>query len=199
MIPSRVTDPPLVLASTSPYRRELLERLRLPFTCAPPKVDEALRPGELPRPRAERLALAKAQAVARTHTAHVIIGADQVCALEGLILDKPGDAAAALVQLRAQSGRAVRFFSAVAVLHAERRQVEQFVDVTTVQFRALSEAEIEAYVRLDAPFDCAGALRSEALGLSLCERVESEDPTGLVGLPLIRLAASLRALGYALP
>ncbi len=192
-------DPPLVLASTSVYRRSLLERLRLPFTSAAPKVDESLRPGELPRTRAERLALEKAQAVARTHAAHVVIGADQVCSFEGLILDKPGSAQVAREQLRTQSGRAVRFYSAVAVLHAARRQVEQFVDVTTVQFRSLSEAEIEAYLRADQPFDCAGSLRSEALGLSLCERIESEDPSGLIGLPLIRLAASLRALGYALP
>ena len=111
----------------------------------------------------------------------------------------PADARAARAQLQAQSGHAVQFFSAVAVVHLERGHVDRFVDTTTVQIRTLSNAEIEAYVKADEPYDCAGSLRSEALGLSLCERVESEDPTGLIGLPLIRLAASLRSCGYPLP
>ena len=192
-------DPPLVLASTSVYRRELLERLRLPFVSVRPEVEETLRPGEEPLARAERLALEKAQAVARAHPQDVVIGADQVAACNGAILDKPADARAARAQLQAQSGHAVQFFSAVAVVHLERGHVDRFVDTTTVQIRTLSNAEIEAYVKADEPYDCAGSLRSEALGLSLCERVESEDPTGLIGLPLIRLAASLRSCGYPLP
>ena len=191
--------PGLILASTSVYRRQLLERLRLPFTVIRPEVDEARRPGEYPQPRAERLALEKAQAVARRQTAHVVIGADQVAAYDGVILDKPGHMDAARAQLRAQSGRAVQFFSAVALVHAERGYTDGFVDRTTVVFRTLSAAEIDAYLAADAPYDCAGSLRSEALGLSLCERIETVDPTGLIGLPLIRLAASLRACGYALP
>ncbi len=153
----------------------------------------------MPRPRAERLALAKARAVAQAHPAELVIGADQVAACEGAILDKPGQPEAARAQLRAQSGRAVQFFSAVALVHAQRGHTETFVDLTTVRFRALSDAEIEAYLAADQPYDCAASLRSEALGISLCERIETQDPTALVGLPLIRLAASLRSCGFALP
>jgi septum formation protein len=191
--------PGLILASTSVYRRQLLERLRLPFTAVAPRVDEDREAGEPAARRAERLALKKAQAVAQQHRAQVVIGADQVASCEGTILDKPGDAPAARAQLRAQSGRTVEFFSAVAVVHAERGFVDQFIDRTAVVFRSLSAAEIEAYLIADAPFDCAGSLRSEALGLSLVERIEAVDPTGLIGLPLIRLAAALRSCGYALP
>jgi septum formation protein len=193
------TAPGLILASTSVYRRQLLERLQVPFTVSRPDVDELGRPGEAPRPRAERLALEKAQAVAREHPAQLVIGADQVAACEGAILDKPGHAELARAQLRAQSGRAVQFFSAVALVHAERGYTEGFVDLTTVVFRSLSDAEIEAYLAADQPYDCAGSLRSEALGISLCERIETQDPTALMGLPLIKLAASLRSCGYALP
>jgi septum formation protein len=191
--------PGLILASTSIYRRQLLERLRIPFSVIRPQVDEAQRPGELPVQRATRLALEKAQAVARKHPAHVVIGADQVASCDGAILDKPGNAAAARTQLQAQSGRAVDFYSAVAIVHADLGFADDFVDRTTVVFRSLSAAEIEAYLAADAPYDCAGSLRSEALGLTLCERIETLDPTALIGLPLIRLAASLRSCGYALP
>ena len=191
--------PALILASTSPYRRELLERLKLPFTTARPEVDERPVAGEAPRARAERLALAKADAVAARHPAAVVIGADQVAACGELILDKPGNAGAARAQLRTQSGRSVQFYSAVAVVHAGRAQHDCFTDLTTVVLRALSDAEIDAYVAADEPFDCAGSLRSESLGISLCERIDSQDPTGLIGLPLIRLAAALRPFGYALP
>lgn len=193
------TTPELILASTSTYRRELLARLRLPFSPRRPEVDEAQRPGEGPLSRAERLALAKAEAISALESAAVVIGADQVASCEGQILDKPGHAAAARAQLRHQSGKAVLFYSAVAVVCPERRYSDHFVDLTTVILRTLSEAEIEAYVAADRPFDCAGSLRSEGLGVSLCERIESIDPTGLIGLPLIRLAASLRSCGYALP
>ena len=191
--------PGLILASTSVYRRELLGRLGLPFTVARPLVDEGPLPDEFPLPRARRLALAKAFAVAQLEPRSVIVGADQVAACDGRILDKPGGAAAAREQLRAQSGRAVQFHSAVAVVHAGSGFSDCFVDLTTVIFRTLSDTEIEAYIAADQPFDCAGSLRSEALGLALCERIETLDPTGLIGLPLIRLAASLRSCGYALP
>ena len=191
--------PGLILASSSVYRRALLERLHLPFTVMAPRVDEAQSPGEPAMRRAERLALEKAQAVASQHRTQVVIGADQVASCDGVILDKPGNAHAARAQLKAQSGRAVDFSSAVAVVHAERGYIDQFVDRTTVRFRALSAAEIEAYLIADAPYDCAGSLRSEALGLSLCDGIDATDPTGLIGLPLIRLAASLRSCGYALP
>jgi septum formation protein len=192
-------SPGLILASTSVYRRELLARLRIPFSVHRPEVDEAPLAEEDPRQRAERLALAKAEAVARREPSSVIIGADQVAACGGLVLDKPGNIDTARVQLRRQSGRPVQFYSAVAVVHAARGHVDRFVDLTTVVFRQLGAAEIDAYLAADQPYDCAGSLRSEALGLCLCERIETHDPTALVGLPLIRLAASLRSCGYALP
>lgn len=191
--------PPILLASTSPYRRELLARLRLPFEAQPPQVDEAGLPGEPPRERARRLALAKAAALAARHPGHVVIGSDQVAECEGEVLGKPGDAARARDQLARQSGRAVVFHTAVAVLRRESGFQDEFVDTTTVHLRPLTAAEIEAYVAADAPFDCAGSMRSESLGAALCERIVSDDPTGLVGLPLIRLAASLRACGCSLP
>jgi septum formation protein len=191
--------PALILASTSRYRQELLGRLRLPFEALAPGVDEASRAGEAPEARAQRLSLAKAEAVAQGHPGQVVIGADQVASCEGRILDKPGDAATARAQLRAQSGREVRFYSAVAVLCRQTGFRAQFVDLTTVTLRVLDEAAISAYLEADHPYDCAGSLRSERLGIALCERIESSDPTGLIGLPLIRLSAVLRDCGYALP
>lgn len=191
--------PALILASTSPYRKDLLARLGLPFTVQRPDVDEQAIGGEPPQLRAERLALAKATAVAANHARAVIIGADQVASCGGSILDKPGNAQVARAQLQAQSGRSVLFHSAVAIVDKVRGTRECFTDLTTVVMRTLSTADIDAYIAADQPFDCAGSLRSEKLGISLCERIESEDPTGLIGLPLIRLCAALRACGYALP
>ena len=191
--------PLLILASTSRYRQELLGRLRLPFEALAPGVDEASRDREAPEARAARLSLAKAEAVAASHPVAVVIGADQVAACEGRILDKPGDAANARTQLRYQSGRAVEFYSAVAVVSRQRGFRAQFVDLTRVRLRPLSEADISAYLEADHPYDCAGSLRSERLGIALCERIDSSDPTGLIGLPLIRLSAILRDCGYALP
>lgn len=193
------TAPGLILASTSRYRQELLGRLRLPFETRSPGVAETALPGEAPEARATRLALAKAEAVAARHAGEVVIGADQVAACEGRILDKPGDAEHALEQLRHQSGQRVQFYSAVAVVCAQRGWRSEFVDLTTVTLRPLTEEGISAYLTADQPYDCAGSLRSEKLGISLCERIESNDPTGLLGLPLIRLAAILRECGYALP
>lgn len=181
------------------YRRELLARLRLPFEVRRPQVDEGRWPAERPPQRAERLALAKAEAVAALAPAAVVIGADQVASCEDKILDKPGDATAARLQLRLQSGRAVQFYSAVAVLWRERAYADCFMDQTRVVLRVLSDAEIDAYLAADQPYDCAGSLRSESLGVSLCESIATSDPTALIGLPLIRLAASLRACGYRLP
>jgi 7-methyl-GTP pyrophosphatase len=193
------TAPGLILASTSVYRRELLARLRLPFEVRRPQVDEGPLPTEGPPQRAQRLALAKAGAVATLAPAAVVIGADQVASCEEQILDKPGNAAAARLQLRLQSGRAVQFYSAVAVLWRERAYADCFMDRTSVVLRVLSDAEIDAYIAADEPFDCAGSLRSESLGISVCESIATTDPTALVGLPLIRLAASLRACGYRVP
>jgi len=191
--------PELILASTSPYRRELLARLRLSFSTRRPEVDEGHAAGEDPLGRAERLALAKAQAVSALAPSAIVIGADQVASCGGRILDKPGDADQARIQLEHQSGRAVVFYSAVAVLWPARAYTDCFVDRTTVVLRTLTAGEISAYLAADRPFDCAGSLRSEGLGIGLCERIESRDPTGLIGLPLIRLAASLRSCGYAVP
>ena len=152
--------PPILLASSSPYRRELLARLRLPFEALPPGVDEATHAGEAPLERARRLALAKAAALADRHPDHVVIGSDQVAECEGEVLDKPGDAARARAQLARQSGKTVRFHSAVAVLHRAAGYQDQFVDTTTVQLRPLSAAEIEDYVKVDQPLDCAGPCAS---------------------------------------
>jgi septum formation protein len=187
--------PTLYLASTSSYRRSLLERLQLPFVPEAPGVDETRHPDEPAATLAARLALAKARAVADRHLGAVVIGSDQVATTpEGRILGKPGSEARAVEQLLAASGRAVRFLTAVAVVHADG-SVDTHTDETTAVFRVLSESEIRRYVTLDQPLDCAGSFRSEALGAALLERVENEDPTGLIGLPLIWLADALRRAG----
>lgn len=191
--------PPLILASTSPYRRELLTRLRLPFAIENPSIDEGHQRGEEPAGRATRLALAKARAVAGRAPLATVIGSDQVAISDNQVLDKPGDAARCREQLLLLSGNSAQFHTAVAVVSPSLQTEDCFSDVTTVWFRNLTEAEIERYIEAEQPFDCAGGFRSEALGITLFERLESTDPTGLVGLPLIRLATSLRRLGYALP
>jgi septum formation protein len=191
--------PPLILASTSPYRRELLARLRVPFTVQGSGVDEPPHAGETPLQRAVRLAQEKAAAVASQHPAAAVIGSDQVAVCGDEVLDKPGDAARATAQLRRLSGAEAHFHTAVAVICQDRGFHDSFVDLTRVRFRPLSGAEIARYVELDQPLDCAAAFRSESLGSALLTHVVSDDPTGLVGLPLIRLAASLRALGFQIP
>jgi septum formation protein len=185
----------IVLASTSPYRRELLTRLRLSFEVRAPHVDEAAGPSERPRELALRLAAAKAAAVAAHNSDAIVIGSDQVADLDGTPVNKPGSHAAALAQLQALQGRAVVFHSALAVASAAGVDVD-CVD-TLVCFRSLSTAQLDAYLRADQPYDCAGAARIESLGIALVERVESTDPTALVGLPLIRLAAMLERCGVA--
>jgi septum formation protein len=191
--------PPLILASSSAYRQELLRRLGLPFDCAAPGVDETTLASETHLDRAVRLALAKAAAVAMRHAGSTVIGSDQVGVCKGELLDKPGNAARARAQLQRLSAAAATFHTAVAVLQLERGTSLQFVDTTTVYFRALSDHEIDRYIALEQPFDCAGGFRCEGLGISLFSRVVSEDPTGLVGLPLIAVARSLRQLGYDVP
>lgn len=187
----------LVLASTSPYRRELLQRLRLPFDCARPEVDETPLPGEEVAPLVRRLAAAKAAAVAQARPGDWVIGSDQAAELDGGILGKPGGRDGALAQLAAMSGRVVRFHTGVC-LHGPGG-VLAAVDVTRVHFRRLQRAEIERYVDAEQPFDCAGSFKCEGLGIALFEAVESHDPTALVGLPLIALCGLLREAGYALP
>jgi septum formation protein len=187
--------PRLLLASTSRYRALLLERLGLPFGVQAPQVDEVPLPRERPAVRALRLARAKAQAVAARHPQACVIGADQVAALGGRILDKPGDAARCRAQLEASSGKRVAFHTAVVVL-GPAPDAEQFhIDRTLVRFRTLSGREIARYVEIEQPFDCAGSFRSEGLGVALFESVETRDPTALVGLPLVWLAGALRAAG----
>jgi septum formation protein len=189
----------LVLASTSPYRRALLARLGLAFEVASPGVAEAHRGGESAADRALRLATAKAEAVAASRSGALVIGADQVAALSGEVLDKPGDIARCRAQLARLSGRTAHFYSACVLLGGSPAVHRAHVDTTTVMFRPLGAVEIERYVAREQPFDCAGGFKAEALGISLFECIESRDPTALIGLPLIWLAAALRGAGYPLP
>jgi len=187
----------LLLGSTSRYRRELLERLRLPFETAAPEVDESPLPGEAPAALAARLAVAKARAVARQHPEAWVIGSDQVAELDGLALGKPGDRARALGQLRASAGREVHFHTAFCLVRGE--DAIEGKDLTRVRFRALSDDEIGRYLDAEQPYDCAGSFKCEGLGISLFEAIDNRDPTALVGLPLIALSAALRRAGFALP
>lgn len=189
------TRPTLILASTSRYRRELLERLRLPFEVHAPDVDETPRPGEPPAALAQRLALAKAQAVSVRFPEAVVIGSDQVADLDGTPVGKPGAHELAVAQLRAMRGRSVVFQTAVAVIRASTGYVGAALAPVTVRFRALNDAEIEHYLTTEKPYDCAGSAKAEALGIALLETIDSDDPTALIGLPLIRTCALLRAAG----
>lgn len=191
--------PELILASTSAYRRSLLERLGIPFVALPPQTSEDTVAGELPPDRAVRLAVAKAHAIASQRPDAVVIGSDQVAAVGSKILDKPGDAARCRAQLTTASGSSARFHTACAVI-APRAGIRMVhIDTTTVFFRNLSDQEIERYVERERPFDCAGGFRAEGLGISLFESIESHDPTALIGLPLIWLASALRRAGFSLP
>ncbi|HEY0180118.1 MAG TPA: Maf family nucleotide pyrophosphatase [Dokdonella sp.] len=193
--------PELVLASTSTYRRELLARLGLGFRTLAPDVDETPRAGEMPRALATRLAAAKAHAVAERAANALVVGSDQVAELDGRALGKPGTAAAAAAQLAASSGRAVVFHTALCVVdtRVEPWRAAAHCDETTVAFRRLGSDEIERYVAADRPLDCAGGFKVERLGVALFERIDSADPTALIGLPLIALARLLREAGVALP
>jgi septum formation protein len=186
----------LILASTSAYRRELLARLGLDFETARPEVDETPRPGEAPVDLAQRLALAKAEAVAALGPAWVI-GSDQVAELDGNPLGKPGAREPAIAQLQAMSGRIVTFRTGVCVSGHGRRQLA--LDTTVVRFRSLTHHEIARYVDREQPFDCAGSFKSEGLGITLFDAIETRDPTALVGLPLIETSRLLREAGFALP
>jgi septum formation protein len=183
----------LILASTSRYRRELLERLRLPFDLESPGVDEAPLAGEAPAAMAVRLAKEKALAVARRHPDSVVIGSDQVAELDGLAMGKPGSHENAVAQLRRMRGRKVLFHTAVAVARGDL--VRDALAVVCVRMRELNDAEIERYLRIEQPYDCAGSAKVETLGIALLDAVESDDPTALIGLPLIRTCALLRQFG----
>ena len=193
------SHPRLILGSTSRYRRELLQRLHVPFDVASPDVDETPRPEETPRQLALRLALAKAHAVAKQHPGCVVIGSDQVADLDGSPLGKPGDHQRAVQQLQQMRGRTVVFQTAVAVVHLDAGFEQVDLAPVQVRFRALSDAAIEHYLRTEQPYDCAGSAKSEGLGISLLDAIDSDDPTALIGLPLIRTCRMLRAAGVELP
>ena len=188
----------MILGSTSRYRRELLQRLHVPFDVASPDVDETPQPGESPRQLALRLALAKAHAVAKQHPSCVVIGSDQVAELDGNPLGKPGDHFHAVQQLQRMRGRTVVFQTAVAVVHLDAGFEQVDLAPVQVRFRALSDAAIEYYLRTEQPYDCAGSAKSEGLGIALLEAIDNDDPTALVGLPLIRTCRMLRAAGIPL-
>jgi len=202
------SPPSLVLASTSIYRRELLARLQIPFECRSPGVDETPQPEETALALVARLARAKAQAVAAQRPDAWVIGSDQVAVLPGtqpggkpdsVILGKPGSVANCVDQLLRCSGRTLAFVTAVAVVRHRDAGLSEFIDTTRVVFRQLDQATIERYVARESPLDCAGGFKSEALGITLCESIDSSDPTALIGLPLIRLCAVLRTVGLELP
>lgn len=189
----------LILGSTSAYRRELLARLKLEFEVVSPQVDETPKPGERPAAIASRLALSKAHAVAARFPAALVIGSDQVADLNGLALGKPMRHDRAVTQLHQLSGQAAIFHTAVAVVCRETGFEQLEVAQVRVQFRVLDDREIESYLRAEQPYDCAGSAKSEGLGISLLDRIDSDDPTALVGLPLIRTCRMLRAAGLRIP
>jgi len=192
------------LASTSRYRKELLERLRLAFSCIAPAADEAAQPAEPPLALVARLARAKASAVASQHPNAWVIGSDQMAvrideAGTELTLGKPGTELRCIEQLQSCSGRSIVFLTAVALMRQEGNALFEFIDTTRVAFRVLDQAAIERYVAKERPLDCAGGFKSEGLGITLCESIDSADPSALIGLPLIRLSAALRSAGFELP
>lgn len=188
----------LILGSTSVYRRELLSRLRIPFDVEAPHVDESSLPGETPLVLAQRLALSKAQAVAARFPDCVVIGSDQVADLDGKALGKPGNFERALAQLQEMRGKTVVFQTALAVVCQDTGFCQQDVAPVRVTFRHLTDDEITHYLHAEEPYDCAGSAKSEGLGIALLEKIDNDDPTALVGLPLIRTAAMLRAAGIPL-
>ncbi|AUL46677.1 septum formation protein Maf [Bordetella trematum] len=185
--------PQLILASSSRYRRAMLERLRIPFESISPDVDETPHPGETPAALALRLSIAKAQAVAGKHPGSIVIGSDQVATIDGVPIGKPGNFERAQQQLRQLSGRVVEFHSALAVTDGQR--IEQADIITYCHFRTLSEAAIDAYLHAEQPFDTAGSAKAESLGIALMESMRSDDPTAIIGLPLIALTGMLSRFG----
>lgn len=199
MIPTSAT-PRLILASSSVYRRQLLERLRLPFEVMVPDIDESPLPGETPDGTALRLARAKAQAVAARAPGSVVIGSDQVATLDGEQIGKPGNHANALAQLRTMRGRRVIFHTALCLWDSRAAALTGGAQLENVQtfvtFRDLPDAELDAYLRIEQPYDCAGSAKNEGLGIAILEKIDSTDPTALTGLPLIALTGMLRKAGF---
>lgn len=192
-------QPPIVLASSSAYRKVLLARLDIPFTVISPNIDEQPLADEAPPATALRLAQAKARKAADQESTSLIIGSDQVAVMDGAVLGKPGHHAAAVAQLRAMSGRTVVFHTALCLLNAMNGRLQTANIPTTVRFRTLDNPQIERYLRHDQPYDCAGSAKIETLGIALVECIASDDPTALIGLPLIALVTQLRNEGVLLP
>lgn len=188
-----------ILASSSKYRRELLSRLGVTFSCHPAQIDEAPKPEETPEQTCVRLARTKGEHVAKQFPQAVVIASDQVANLDGQAISKPNQHEKARSQLRQMSGKLINFHTAVCVIQHSSKQVKEFCVLTKVKFRELSAAEIERYLLAEKPYDCAGSAKVEGLGISLLDRIETTDPTALIGLPLIQLAQSLRELGLHLP
>lgn len=195
---SELTQRKLILGSTSPYRRELLARLRIPFDVAAPDVDETPQDSETPKQLACRLAMAKARAVAAQFPSSVVIGSDQVADLDGQPLGKPGNHARAVAQLQLMRGKTVIFQTAVAVVCQDSQFAQMDLAQVNVKFRSLTDAEIEAYLLAETPYDCAGSAKSEGLGIALLESIDNDDPTALVGLPMIRTCRMIQAAGIKL-
>jgi len=189
----------LVLGSTSPFRRELLQRLGTPFDTAAPEVDETHLPDESPEELVKRLSVAKAQAVASQFSDALIIGSDQVAVLDNDILGKPGNHDRAVEQLRRASGRSVRFLTGLCLYNSKTNLYQLDVVPFEVVFRKLTEAQIDSYLRREQPYNCAGSFKSEALGITLFESMRGDDPTALIGLPLIRLTSMLTEAGLVIP
>ena len=187
----------LVLASTSPFRRAVLEKLGVPFDVVSPEVDETPRPGETPAELVERLSIAKAQAVAQERDTGLVIGSDQVAVIDDEILGKPGSHEKAVAQLQRASGKRVTFLTGLALVNAASGRVQSEVVPFHVHFRPLTETMIENYLKREQPYNCAGSFKSEALGIVLFERLEGEDPNTLIGLPLIRLVRMLETEGFS--
>jgi septum formation protein len=190
---------PLILASGSKYRKMLLQRLGKSFQCHPPDIDESAYPGESPRDTVIRLAREKASVIASLNPAAIVIGSDQLAVFENQVIGKPGNHEYAVAQLKRFSGQVIEFLTAVAVNCADKGISEQHLDITRVYFRSLNADEIERYLQQEKPYDCAGAFKAESLGIVLFEKIVSEDPTALIGLPLIRTSAMLRRAGIELP
>ncbi|MGV7209738.1 Maf-like protein [Oxalobacteraceae bacterium A2-2] len=196
-LPASSTAPRLVLASSSAYRKELLSRLQLPFDVCVPAIDESPQPGESPDATALRLAREKAAAAAVRLPGSIVIGSDQVATLDGQQIGKPGTHANALAQLQKMRGRQVVFHTALCVWDGRSASAQVENVPTLVTFRDLPDAELDAYLRIEQPYDCAGSAKNEGLGIALLQRIQSDDPTALTGLPLIALTGMLRRLGVA--
>lgn len=195
---SQTNQPELILGSSSPYRRELLERLRIPFSVVSPKIDETPKANETPPETALRLALEKARHIAQSHPNALIIGADQVATVNGAQIGKAGGFDKALAQLQMMRGKTALFHSALCLYDARNHTYQLDNIITQTTFRDLPDDELAAYLRIEQPYDCAGSAKVEALGITILEKVESDDPTALVGLPLIALTGMLRAAGVRL-